>query len=203
MALRVVHATGNWSNSAIWEGGILPLIGDDVIINAAASAATVTLNTHIAVGSIANYETVKWSNASISLTNKFDNNGTLDISTGTKYLSGVLNNYGVVNQFDYYYGNYFIYLNNSSQIVNKADATYNLTAGNINRNVPSDYQGAEAKFANQGTFNKINTSYTGAIYVDFDNTGLVNIEGGSLYLYDELVNNGTVTVNAGGLYNTG
>jgi hypothetical protein len=78
-----------------------------------------------------------------------------------------------------------------------------MTAGNISRNVPSDYQGEEAKFANQGTFNKINASFIGSLYVDFDNAGLVNIEGGSLYLYDELVNNGTVTVNAGGLYNTG
>jgi hypothetical protein len=182
MALRVVNATGNWSNSAIWEGGILPLVGDDVIINAANSATTVTLNTNIAVGSIANYETVKWNNTSISLTSKFDNNGTLDISTGTKYISGVLNNYGVVNQVDTYYGYYdtVIYLNNSGQIVNKADATYNMTVGIISRNVPSDYQGAEAKFVNQGTFNKINASYNGAIYVDFDNTGLVNIGGGSL-----------------------
>jgi hypothetical protein len=169
MALRVVNATGNWSNSAIWEGGVLPLIGDDVIINAANSAATVTLNTNIAVGSIANYETVKWSNTSISLTSKFDNHGSLDISTGTKYISGVLNTYGVVNQVDYYYLNYhgnqytFIYLNNSSQIVNKSDATYNMTAGNISRNVPSDYQGAEAKFVNQGTFNKINASLISSV----------------------------------------
>jgi len=147
--------------------------------------------------------TGSWSSGTLVVDSKTRFDGTLDISAGTKYISGALNNYGVVNQFDYYYGYYFIYLNNSSQIVNKADATYNLTAGNISRNVPSDYQGAKAKFVNQGTFNKINTSFVGVIYIDFDNTGLVNIEGGSLYLNDELLNNGTVTINAGGLYNTG
>jgi len=151
--------------------------------------------------------TGSWSSGTLFVDSKTRFDGTLDIATGTKYISGVLNNYGVVNQADYYnyYGTYYtyIYLNNSSQIVNKADATYNMTAGNISRNVPSDYQGAEAKFVNQGTFNKINASLIGSIYVDFDNAGLVNIDGGSLYLYDELVNNGTVTVNVGGLYNTG
>jgi hypothetical protein len=106
----------------------------------------------------------------------------------------------VINHVDYYYNTY---LKNSSQIVNKADATYNLTSGDINRSVPSDYQGAEARFINQGTFNKINTRYNGSIFVDFENTGLVNIDGGALYLYDELINNGTITINAGALYNTG
>jgi len=109
MALRVVNATGNWLTPAIWEGEILPLTGDDVIINAAGNSVTVGLNTNISVGSITNFGTVKWSNTSISLASKFDNNGSLDISTGTKYISGVLNNYGVVNQVDYYnyYGNYY------------------------------------------------------------------------------------------------
>jgi hypothetical protein len=124
-----------------------------------------------------------------------------------------LNNFGIINQADsynYYHNNYHystyygdIYLNNASQIINKSDATYNLTSGRIQRNVPSDYQGVEAKFINQGTLNKINASYAASIYVNLENSGLINIDGGTLYLYDELINNGTVNVNAEGIYNSG
>ena len=204
MALRQIKSSGNWSNSLIWEGGILPLAADDVIAYSPNSTNIIALNTNISVRSISNYDTFQWKNTTIAVTSKFDNNGKLDINPGTKYLTGVINNYGVINQSDWsggYY--YYIYLQNASQIINKSDATYNLAAGGITFNVPSDYQGAEARFVNQGTLNKINAGYWGYIYVDLENTGLINIEGGRLNLYDELINNGTVIVNADGIYNSG
>jgi hypothetical protein len=150
MAFRQIKASGNWSNSTIWEGGILPLTADDVITYSPNSSNIIALNTNVSVKSISNYDTFQWNNTTIAVSSKFDNNGKLDINAGTKYLTGVLNNYGIINQLDYY-SSYYLYLNNASQIVNKSDATYNLSAGTITRNVPSDYQGAEARFVNQGT----------------------------------------------------
>jgi hypothetical protein len=50
MALRTVVATGNWSNPAIWNGGVLPGPGDTV----ASNNFTVTIDQNINVGSLTN-----------------------------------------------------------------------------------------------------------------------------------------------------
>jgi hypothetical protein len=50
MALRVAIASGNWSNPAIWNGGVLPTVGDIV----ASNTFTVTINQNINVDSITN-----------------------------------------------------------------------------------------------------------------------------------------------------
>lgn len=50
MANRYAVATGNWSNPAIWDGGTLPTVGDDVRTN----SYTVTIDQNIDVASIQN-----------------------------------------------------------------------------------------------------------------------------------------------------
>jgi hypothetical protein len=50
MALRAAVASGNWSNPAIWNGGVLPTVGDVV----ASNGFTVTINQNINVDSITN-----------------------------------------------------------------------------------------------------------------------------------------------------
>ncbi len=50
MALRAAVASGNWSNPAIWNGGVLPNPGDVV----ASNGFTVTINQNINVDSITN-----------------------------------------------------------------------------------------------------------------------------------------------------
>jgi hypothetical protein len=50
MALRTAVATGNWSNPAIWNGGVLPGLGDVV----ASNNFTVTIDQNINVGSLTN-----------------------------------------------------------------------------------------------------------------------------------------------------
>jgi len=50
LANRYAVATGNWSNPAIWDGGTLPGIGDDVRAN----GFTVSINQDITVNSIRN-----------------------------------------------------------------------------------------------------------------------------------------------------
>lgn len=50
MATRFAIATGNWSNTAIWDNGTLPLIDDLVFAN----GFTVTLDQDITVGSLRN-----------------------------------------------------------------------------------------------------------------------------------------------------
>jgi hypothetical protein len=48
MALRYAVATGNWSNTATWDGGTLPTVGDDVHAN----GFTVAINQDITVNKI-------------------------------------------------------------------------------------------------------------------------------------------------------
>jgi hypothetical protein len=50
MAVRYAIATGNWSNTAIWDGGTLPTAADDVYSN----NFTVTIDTNVTVLSIRN-----------------------------------------------------------------------------------------------------------------------------------------------------
>jgi hypothetical protein len=50
MALRVAVASGNWSNPAIWNGGVLPTVGDVV----ASNNFTVTIDVNFNVDSITN-----------------------------------------------------------------------------------------------------------------------------------------------------
>ncbi len=50
MALRVAIASGNWSNPATWNGGVLPTVGDIV----ASNTFTVTIDQNINVDSITN-----------------------------------------------------------------------------------------------------------------------------------------------------
>ena len=50
MALRVAIASGNWSNPAIWNGGVLPAAGDLV----ASNTYTVTIDQNINVDSLTN-----------------------------------------------------------------------------------------------------------------------------------------------------
>jgi hypothetical protein len=50
MALRVAVATGNWSNPAIWNGGVLPTTGDVV----ASNNFTVTIDQNVNVDTITN-----------------------------------------------------------------------------------------------------------------------------------------------------
>jgi len=50
MALRVAVASGNWSNPAIWNGGVLPSPGDVV----ASNTYTVTIDQNINVGTLTN-----------------------------------------------------------------------------------------------------------------------------------------------------
>lgn len=50
MAVRVAIASGNWSNPAIWNGGVLPAAGDVV----ASNTYTITINQNINVDSITN-----------------------------------------------------------------------------------------------------------------------------------------------------
>jgi len=53
MALRVAVATGNWSNPAIWNGGVLPQAGDVV----ASNNFTVTIDQNINVDTLTNAAT--------------------------------------------------------------------------------------------------------------------------------------------------
>jgi hypothetical protein len=53
MAIRYAVATGNWSNTATWNGGTLPTSADDVYAN----GFTVTINQNIAVVSLQNTAT--------------------------------------------------------------------------------------------------------------------------------------------------
>jgi hypothetical protein len=48
MAVRYAVATGNWSNTATWDGGTLPTVGDDVHAN----GFTVTIDQNITVNKI-------------------------------------------------------------------------------------------------------------------------------------------------------
>lgn len=50
MSLRVAVATGNWSNPAIWNGGVLPTVGDVV----ASNNFTVTIDQNINVDTLTN-----------------------------------------------------------------------------------------------------------------------------------------------------
>ena len=50
MAFRYAVATGNWSNTATWDGGTLPTSADDVFSN----GFTVTINGTFTVLSIRN-----------------------------------------------------------------------------------------------------------------------------------------------------
>ena len=50
MAVRVAIASGNWSNTATWTGGILPAAGDDVYSN----QSIITIDVNVTVNSINN-----------------------------------------------------------------------------------------------------------------------------------------------------
>ena len=54
MALRYAVATGNWSNTATWDGGTLPAAGDDVY----ADGKTVTIDTNVTVANLYNLQRV-------------------------------------------------------------------------------------------------------------------------------------------------
>jgi len=207
MATRTVISGGNYDDLNIWSGNILPAAGDDVLMSLSDSDITVTLTANTTIKSLSLFETLQWNSGTIEVADGFTNNGNLSIGYGTKYITGVLNNHGVVTHKDlldyyyyYYYGN--LYLTNGSQIINQADATYDFQGGNIRLNVPADYQGIEAKFDNRGTFKKTGV-YGSAVDVDFDNSGLVNIEAGYLTLTNDFINTGIVNVNAGSLSATG
>ena len=80
MALRVAVATGNWSNPAIWNGGVLPSPGDVV----ASNNFTVTIDQNINVGSLTNAAT-----APGFLTAQMTSNTTPSgIVTASSYYSG-------------------------------------------------------------------------------------------------------------------
>jgi hypothetical protein len=54
MAVRYAVATGNWSNTATWDGGTLPASGDDVY----ADGKTVTIDQNVTVANIYNLQRV-------------------------------------------------------------------------------------------------------------------------------------------------
>ncbi|MGK7940264.1 MAG: Ig-like domain-containing protein [Crocosphaera sp.] len=210
MATRNVIGTGNWTNVAIWEGGLLPTSGDDVVINVADTILTVTLTTNVDINSVANFETFQWNSGTITIENGFNNNSTLNIgSSGNENLYGSLNNFGIVNHNDSYYSSSArrqiyqnLYVRNGGEINNNADATYNFTSGIIAGAYPADYQGEPSKFNNQGTFNKGSTLVS-TVSVELDNSGVINVNNGTLDLTNKFNNTGTVNVNAGAFRITG
>lgn len=82
MALRVAVATGNWSNPAIWNGGVLPTVGDVV----ASNNFTVTIDQNINVDSITN-SAQSIANAVPTMTSDNTPSG---IVTASSFVSGFL-----------------------------------------------------------------------------------------------------------------
>ncbi|MDH6058192.1 hypothetical protein, partial [Umezakia ovalisporum] len=130
MAIRKIVSSGNYSDASIWLGNVLPVAGDDVVIDQSDSDITVTLTTDTTIKTLSQFENFQWNSGTITVTDGFSNNGNLSIGYGTRYITGTLQNQGVVTHNDthlhwwgYGYGN--LYLNNHSQIINQADATYN------------------------------------------------------------------------------
>jgi hypothetical protein len=82
MALRAAVASGNWSNPAIWNGGVLPNPGDIV----ASNNFTVTIDQNINVNSITNAATTVLSEAPVMTSNTtpsgiVTNTGTTNFTT--------------------------------------------------------------------------------------------------------------------------
>jgi hypothetical protein len=65
MALRAAVASGNWSNPAIWNGGLLPTVGDVV----ASNNFTITIDQNINVDRITNGSTTLFSEVPIMTSN--------------------------------------------------------------------------------------------------------------------------------------
>ncbi|WP_414521368.1 Calx-beta domain-containing protein, partial [Umezakia ovalisporum] len=142
-----------------------------------------------------------WSTGTLVIDNKTSFDGNLSIGSGTKYITGTLQNQGVVTHNDTYvdwWGNRYygdLYLNNHSQIINQADATYNFQAGNIRQN-STDGGATEGRFDNRGTLRKTG-SLNSNIYVDLYNNGIIDTEEGNLYIYNDFLNTGSVNIKGG------
>ncbi len=88
MAQRAAIASGNWSNPAIWNGGVLPEPGDVV----ASNGFTVTIDQNINVDSITNAATTVGTEVPLMTSNTApsgiaSNNGTGGFASFSAYLS--------------------------------------------------------------------------------------------------------------------
>ncbi|MFN6392948.1 MAG: hypothetical protein ACK4V9_00725, partial [Aphanizomenon sp.] len=122
-----------------------------------------------------------WDNGTLSSVTPITQIGTLTIGGyDYKYLNAQLNNTGTIVDNHYYYSLRF----QNGAILNNS-GTYELQQGLID-NYSSSSVGT---FNNSGTFKKT-TANTATIGVAFNNTGIVNVELGTLNLYGGGVSNG-------------
>ncbi|MBD2557075.1 Ig-like domain-containing protein [Aphanizomenon flos-aquae] len=129
-----------------------------------------------------------WDNGTLSSVTPITQIGTLTIGgSNYQYLNAQLNNTGtIVENHSYNFSNssyYSLYFQNGSILNNSG--TYEFQQGLID-NYSSSSVGT---FNNSGTFKKT-TAYTATIDVAFNNTGIVNVEAGTLTLSGGGVSNG-------------
>lgn len=178
MANRYAVATGNWSNTAIWDGGTLPQAGDDVRAN----GFTVTINQDINVASI---RTDASSPAIAGGGFVVSGNGriiTANIQTGTTTCLTCSTN---INFFVYGNINSFGLANGSAILLNAAGASLNLI-GNVNGNSTNSPSQGSAILGNNlsyvtitGNVNAGNGNYGYGIWINnvLNTAGSITVTG--------------------------
>ena len=192
MTKRRVISGGNWSDSTIWEGGILPELLDEVCIDVEEDI-TVTIDTNVDIKSIDSSENLIWSTGTIKVANGLFNNAIFDFNNSVKRFEGELHNSNVINQNNSVSSSSALYLINGSKINNESDATYQFDAGWIRPFTDPGYLGSSAEFNNAGTFLKT-TAGRSDIDVVLNNTGSMDINRGSLYLDNLFNHTGSLTI---------
>jgi hypothetical protein len=135
-----------------------------------------------------------WDNGTLSSVTPITQIGTLTIGGyDYKYLNAQLNNTGTIVDNHYYYSLRF----QNGAILNNS-GIYELQQGLIDNSSNSSV----GTFNNSGTFKKT-TAYTATIDVAFNNTGIVNVESGTLTLSGGGVSNGAKINGSGNLLVSG
>ena len=209
MALRYAVASGNWSNTATWDGGTLPTASDDVFSN----GFTVTIDGPFTVLSIRNTLNVA---APIILAGgqfRFANGGNLTCTAAQAIFVGSTT---PTLEMTLISGNSATF--NGSVLTMTATSSYNAirlsSSGilNLNGNYSIDGSGARniISATSTGTLNivgDISSTYTGGLggvnTISMTTAGTINITGNVTASTSTILGSGTISVSSGTLNITG
>jgi YD repeat-containing protein len=211
----------SWSDSANWQNQVAPVSGDTVVINASSShRSTSTVDASYAHASFTLQIDNSWS-GTLNLATSFTltGNSTWGTGTGINLLGNTLTNAGVLSLNNspihaaileglnssgvslggtlanrgtiVQQGGGAFQLVDKVRIDNQAVATYDFTSdGFIDSNAPSD----PVALSNAGTVEKTAGTGTSSIQVDFSNTGIVQVQSGTLQFFSGLRLDGAAAI---------
>ena len=194
---------GDWETAANWNPNLVPGLDDIVLIR---SGATVTLNTSAdcrevtlggdgaptltGSGTLSVRENLFWNDGTMSGSGRtiVETNANLYVSGFPSLTSRTLENGGTV----VWSGNGIITLNSGAVITNRAGALFN--AQNA---VALQSPGGANRFDNAGTFRKSPSTGIMTVGINFNNSGTVEIQSGTLVISGGFTNNGAVNLSPG------